>query len=136
MARSLAKTEPTEETDSEIEKMNDGKKEDEDPAEWEKEKKDNSHNGSDNVGKTSTDKRKGKQKSKQPAGKSQYEKDKECNVGELKEILTNLKAQYPMPAEFSGEASLKKEVKKKQEKREPVVRRKSQRTKDKIRWVV
>ena len=38
---------------------------------------------------------------KNSGGKSQYKKDKEKNIAQIKEILADLDAQYPMPEELT-----------------------------------
>ena len=73
------------------------------------------------------------EKGKKAGGKSQYEQDKEKNVAELQGILAELNDQYPLPIEVAGKTSKKQVAKNKQEKKEPGVRRESQRAKDKIR---
>jgi hypothetical protein len=95
-----------------------------------------SHDGSDDIGDTRRNKEKGKQaKSSAPAGKSEYSKNREKNIAELQNILSDLKAQYPMPVEFNEkelkkQAAKKKKQEKKHKKKEPVERRELQRTKD------
>ena len=63
-----------------------------------KEKNSDSHDGSDNVNVdvTCTD----REKAEQLAGKSQYEKTKEKNIAEIQDILADLNASYPIPAEL------------------------------------
>ena len=100
-----------------------------------KEKNSDSH---DDVDDTRADGEKGK-KAELSAGKSQYEKDKEKNVAELQHILADLNAKYPMPElgeKVSKAQAAKKKHEKKDEKTEPVVRRESQRNKDKIGFVM
>ena len=74
---------------------------------------------------------------KKSGGKSQYEKDREKNIAEVKDLLENLKEQYPMPEELARkEVPNVPAVKKgKKGRNEPTTttRRESQRTKDKIR---
>lgn len=70
------------------------------------------------------------EKGKKAGGKSQYEQDKEKNVAELQGILAELNDKYPLPIEVAGKTQV---AKNKQEKKEPGVRRESQRVKDKIR---
>ena len=66
--------------------------------------------------------------------KSQYKKDKEWNIKEIKEKLAELDAQYPLPEEFAKKQLPKvPAVKKRNEaQNETAVRRQSQRGKDKI----
>jgi hypothetical protein len=66
-------------------------------------------------------------------GKSQYEKDKEKNIEELKEILSEIKAKYPMPEEFARKNIPKVPAVKrgKEGRTAPESRRVSQRVKDK-----
>lgn len=89
--------------------------------EWEKSKEEGgaSASGDDNLNAT---------------GKSQYEKDKEQNIKEIKEKLAELDAQYPLPEEFAKKQLPKAPaVKKRNEaQNETAVRRQSQRGKDKI----
>ena len=103
------------------EQAEDGKvettKESEGQGEVVKEKILDSHDGSDNIG------NKGK-KAKASAGKSQYCKDREKNIAQLQNILSDLKAKYPMDVEVSKTQAGKK----KKGKKEPVER---QRNKDK-----
>ena len=73
------------------------------------------------------------EKGKKARGKSQYEQDKEKNVAELQGILAELNDKYLLPIEVAGKTSKKQVAKNKQEKKEPRVRRESQRAKDKIR---
>ena len=81
---------------------------------------------------TCTDREKG-EKAELSGGKSQYEKSKEKNVAELQDILADLNAKFPMPAELGEKVSKTQTAKKKQEKNEKKeVRRESQRNKDKI----
>ena len=67
-----------------------------------KEKNSDSHDGSDNidVDATCTD----REKAEQLAGKSQYEKIKKKNIAELQDILADLNASYPIPAELEEKA--------------------------------
>jgi hypothetical protein len=64
-------------------------------------------------------------------GLSEYEKNKAKNIAELKGILVELDATYPMPEEFLCESGSKKRggKKKAQENGEPVERRESTRNK-------
>ena len=73
------------------------------------------------------------EKGKKAGGKSQYEQDKEKNVAELQGILVELNNKYLLPIEVAGKTLKKQVAKNKQEKKEPGVRRESQRAKDKIR---
>ena len=102
--------------------MSDGERQNEAPAEEEKAINNNSHDRSGDD-----------EKGTMPVGKSQYEKDKERNVAQLQNILEDLKEKYLVPVELERGESKKQAVKKKGEKKEPVVRRESQRAKDKIR---
>jgi hypothetical protein len=104
--------------------MSDSEKQNKAPAEGGKEKNDNSHNCSDDNDHD--------EKGTKTVGKSQYEKDKERNIAQLQNILEDLKEKYPVPVELAGKELKKQAVKKKGEKKELVVRRESQRAKDKI----
>ncbi|KIJ91185.1 hypothetical protein K443DRAFT_135548 [Laccaria amethystina LaAM-08-1] len=68
------------------------------------------------------------------AGKSQYEINKERNMKEIKQRLAELEEQYPLPKEFAQKKLPKAPAVKKgkQGRNETVVRRESQRGKDKI----
>ena len=70
----------------------------------------------------------------QSTGKSQYERTKEKNVQEIKEILTKLDEEFPAMKEVPQKESSKVPVVKKgkQEQRETVVIWQSQRNQDKI----
>ena len=70
----------------------------------------------------------------QSTGKSQYKKDKEKNVQEIKEMLAKLDEEFPALKEFSQKESSKVPVvmKGKQERGQKVVIRQSQRNQDKI----
>jgi hypothetical protein len=126
VGRSLVKPEEAAEGMASETEMSNSEKQNEAPAEGGKEKKDNSHDCSGD-----DDDEKGTKTV--TVGKSQYEKDKERNVAQLQNILENIKEKYPVPVELAGKESKKQAVKKKGEKKEPVVRRESQRAKDKIR---
>ena len=98
MARSLVKSEQAED-----EKDSGEKSDSERQNVATKEKNSDSHNASDNVNvdATCTD----REKAEQPAGKSQYEKTKEKNIAKLQDILADLNASYPIPAELEEKAS-------------------------------
>ena len=112
--RSLVKPEPAQRDAREMQ-----------TGEWEKsdEKADGSCNDSDNAA---------------IAGKSQYKIAKEKNIEKIKQRLAKLEEQYPLPREFAQKKALKvPAVKKgKQGQNETAVRRESQRSKDKITYVV
>jgi len=123
--RSLVQPEEAMEGMASETEMSDSEKQNEAPVEGGKEQKDNSHDCS---GDDDDD-----EKGTKTVGKSQYEKDKERNVAQLQNILEDIKEKHPVPVELAGKESKKQAVKKKGEKVEPVVRRESQRAKDKIR---
>jgi len=104
--------------------MSDSEGQDKVPAEEGGGESDNSHNSLGDVD---------NEKGKKAGGKSQYEQDKEKNVAELQGILAELNDKYPLPIEVAGKTLKKQVAKNKQEKKEPGVRRESQRAKDKIR---
>ena len=120
-ARRLVKPEETEEMNSgEIQQTND----DEGDSVKEKTNDDTSENPDDDEATTES------------GGKSQYEKNKERNVAQLKDIIAQLQAKFPMPELEVARKELSKvtaAVKGKQGRKEPTARRESQRTKDKIR---
>lgn len=113
-ARSLVKPEPAQRDDREMQ-----------TGEWEKsdEKADGSRDDSDNAA---------------VAGKSQYEITKEKNIEKIKQRLGELEEQYPLPKEFAQKKAPKAPAVKKgkQGQNEMAVRWESQRSKDKIAYVV
>jgi len=123
--RSLVKPEEAAEGMASEMEMGDGEGQNEAPAEGDKEEEDKSHDRSGD----DDDEEKGTE----TVGKSQYVINKERNIAQIQDILEDLNEKYPMPVELASKESKKRAVKKKGERKEPVVRRESQRAKDKIR---
>ena len=76
----------------------------------------------------------GKSSQSKSGGLSEYGRTREKNMKELKAMMADLKAQYPMPDKFGPEPAPSKTVSNKPELKkvdQAVVRRESQRNKDK-----